>query len=440
MSARLKTLRQERGRHVESMRAILDKAKNENRELTAEETAEYDALEAKQDALREQVESAEASATKAKALEERDERTARLEADLAKTVTEPVRHEPGATTARAPRRGALHAAMTEYRKTGAFPAWFTGPTATQAYRDAYTEYLESGRPAAALQADSDVAGGYWVTPLQMAADLIKKLDDQVFVRQFATVRTVLNAQSLGIPTIESDPADADWTSEVATGNEDSTLSAGRRELHPHPLGKLIKVSNKLLRLDGAGAEAIVRDRLAYKFAIPQEKGFLTGTGAGQPLGVFTPSANGISTARDVATGSATDITADALFDAKYSIKGQYHGRLRWVLSREFVKRVRKLKDSTNQYLWVPGLSAGQQDRIVDAPFHMSEYVPNTFTTGKYVGVIGDFSFYWIADAVSIAIQRLVELYAATNQVGFIGRVECDGMPVLEEPFARLKTN
>ncbi len=36
------------------------------------------------------------------------------------------------------------------------------------------------------------------------------------------------------------------------------------------------------------------------------------------------------------------------------------------------------------------------------------------------------------------VQRLVELYAATNQVGLIGRMESDGMPVLEEAFARVK--
>jgi HK97 family phage major capsid protein len=36
------------------------------------------------------------------------------------------------------------------------------------------------------------------------------------------------------------------------------------------------------------------------------------------------------------------------------------------------------------------------------------------------------------------IQRLVELYAATNEVGFIGRRWVDGAPVLDEAFARLK--
>jgi HK97 family phage major capsid protein len=63
---------------------------------------------------------------------------------------------------------------------------------------------------------------------------------------------------------------------------------------------------------------------------------------------------------------------------------------------------------------------------------------NTFTTGQYVGIVGDFSFYWIAHALNVSVQRLVELHAATNQVGFIGRLESDGMATLDEAFARVK--
>jgi hypothetical protein len=38
------------------------------------------------------------------------------------------------------------------------------------------------------------------------------------------------------------------------------------------------------------------------------------------------------------------------------------------------------------------------------------------------------------------LQRLVELYAVSNQTGYIARAEIDGAPVLEEPFVRLITN
>jgi len=64
-------------------------------------------------------------------------------------------------------------------------------------------------------------------------------------------------------------------------------------------------------------------------------------------------------------------------------------------------------------------------------------VPNTFTTGLYVGLIGDLNFYWIADALDFTVQVVDQLYAATNQTGYFGRLESDGMPVLSEAFARV---
>ncbi len=119
----------------------------------------------------------------------------------------------------------------------------------------------------------------------------------------------------------------------------------------------------------------------------------------------------------------------------------------WLIGQERVKRearlqleewVRKLKDTQNQYLWQPGLAGGEPDRILDIPYVVSEFAPNTFTTGLYVLILGDISFYWIAEALDMEIQRLVELYAEANQVGFIGRAELDGMPTLAEAFIRGK--
>lgn len=126
----------------------------------------------------------------------------------------------------------------------------------------------------AMQADSDVAGGYLTTPQQFVNRLIKAIDDQVYIREWATKNTVTNAQSLGMPYLAADPADAGWTSEILIGSEDSTMSFGKRELNPKPLAKYIKVSNKLLRLN-PDVESLVIERLAYKFAITFEKACLT---------------------------------------------------------------------------------------------------------------------------------------------------------------------
>jgi HK97 family phage major capsid protein len=244
---------------------------------------------------------------------------------------------------------------------------------------------------------------------------------------------------MGVPTLDADPADADWTSELATGSLDTTMAFGKRELKPHPLAKQVKASNKLLRASAIGPEALVRDRLAYKFAVTEEKTFLTGSGNQQPLGLFTASADGVPTSRDVSTGNtATAITADGLIEAKYTLKAAYWPRARWIFSTTAVKNVRKLKDGNGQYLWAPGLAGGTPDTILDVPYSVSEYAPATFTTGLYVGLIGDLSKYWIVDALTLTVQRLVELYAATNQTGFIGRAEVDGAPVLAEAFVRVK--
>lgn len=84
------------------------------------------------------------------------------------------------------------------------------------------------------------------------------------------------------------------------------------------------------------------------------------------------------------------------------------------------------------------MASDAPDTILGRPFHESEYAPNTFTSGQVVGIIGDFSRYLIADALDMEIQVLDQLYVESNQTGYIARMETDGMPTLENAFARVK--
>lgn len=396
-------LLEKRANLIKQARELVDKAEKENRDFTAEEKQGYDKLFAEADELRQRAERLEAQA--------------KLEAELAQPVNEVV-HTRG-------NGGNVEAAKPDFEKR--FKAWITrnyGALNPEEYR--------------ALQADLDVSGGYLRPPEQFVNQLIKAVDDVAFIRQWATVFQVSQAASMGVPTLDADPADSNWTTELATGSEDSTMAFGKRELRPHPLAKRIKISKKLL-MSVPSAEGLVRDRLAYKFGITMEKAFLTGTGAGQPLGVFTASSDGISTSRDVSTGNtSTAITMDGLKEAKYTLKPAYWPRARWLFHRDGVKQIAKLKDDNGQYLWAESVRVGEPDRLLGLPAFMSEYAPNTFTTGLYVGLLGDFSNYWIADAQGMELQMLVELYAETNQVGLIGRMDSDGQPTLEEAFVRVK--
>lgn len=411
-----KELRAQRAKLIADARKLVDAASAEKRSLTPEEDAKFDAMMADADKH-------EADALRLEKLEAEE----RSLGDSQGRKTDP--NPPG---------------KTDPDQTEGEDNKPSDRRATPEYRSMFHQYLMHGFNGIgpveqrALQADLDVSGGYLVTPTQMASELIKFVDDAVYIRQMATVIPVTSAQSLGAPSLDTDVADADWTSEIKTGSEDSSMAFGKRELNPHPLAKRIKVSNKLLRM-AANSEDLVRQRLAYKFAIAEENAFLNGTGVNQPLGVFTASTLGISTGRDVSTGNtATEMTPDGLLNAIYSLKEQHQKAAEWMFHRDGIKQIRKMKDGNGQYLWSAGVAAGQPNMICDRPYRMSEYVPNTFTSGLYVGIIGNWKYYWIADALSFVIQRLIELYAESGQIGFIGRLEVDGMPVLEEAFARVK--
>ena len=128
---------------------------------------------------------------------------------------------------------------------------------------------------------------------------------------------------------------------------------------------------------------------------------------------------------------------DDLINLKYSLKAQYQARCEWIMHRDVVKVIAKLKDTTNQYIWRTGLANGEPDMLLDRPVNMSEYAPGTVTSGLYTAILGDFAQYYIVEEAGYSLQRLAELYAETNQTGFIARTHIDGMPVLEEAFARL---
>lgn len=306
---------------------------------------------------------------------------------------------------------------------------------------AFRSYLQNGNKTELrdLQKDVDSKGGYLSAPIQFMAELIKGIDNLTFMRQISRVLPPIGtAESLGAPQIDSDISDAEWTTELGTDGEDSDLTFARRELKPIPLAKKIKISKTLVRRSEMDAVAIVRDRMAYKFAVPMENGYMNGNGTTQPLGVFTADAAGIDTDRDVAEdNTATAFTMDGLINAQMHVKAQYRNMAVWVMHRDAIKLARKLKDNDEQYLWQPSTQLGIPDRLLNNAVWESEYAPNTFTTGKYVGIFGNFEFYWIIDALTLTIQVLEELYAETNQNGYIGRAESDGAPVTSEAFSRV---
>jgi len=292
---------------------------------------------------------------------------------------------------------------------------------------------------AALQQDNPTQAGYLVAPEKFVTELIKEMADKSFMRQKANVLPPLRgAQSLGYPTRTAGMSSFAWGTEIQAPTADSTLAFGKREFKPHPGTSEILISKTLIR-NVSNADALIRGEIAEEVNSSLEEAYMTGTGAGQPLGVFTASDDGIGTSRDVSTGNtATELKFDGLINCKMSVKEQYRRGAEWIMHRDAIKQIMKLKDSNGQYIWQPSVTQGAPDMLLSSPVNESEFAPNTFTTGLYLAVFGNLKNYWIVDSLAMEIQVLMELYARTNQADYLTRIETDGAPVVSAAFARAK--
>lgn len=440
---RLNNLRAEMLAAVEKAKAFDARAIAEKRAMTAEEQTSWDAAMADYDTKRAEFDGLNTTHEREKRAEEAERFLSTSQGRRAIDRGSDGRTPPGAPVGTTVDLRGIPGG--ERYLSGVDPSH---PRLSAEVRTAFNTYLMGGQRALtdaqyrALQADNPTEGGFLVAPMQFVSGLLKGVDDMTTIRNFATVTPLDQAESLGVVSLDTDLGDADWTTELATGTEDTALRFGRRELRPNPMAKLVKVSKKLMRQ--SNIDQIVLDRNTYKFGITQEKAHMTGSGSNQPLGIFTASAQGISTGADTTAASATVIAGDDLINVQFAMKSQYWTRSRWFMHRLVLKAIRQLKDTTSNYLWSPGLGPGGgltnglPPTILDRPYSISEYAPSTIATGQYVAVLCDPTYYWIADALNMEIQVLTELYAATNQTGFISRMESDGMPVLEEAFRRLK--
>jgi HK97 family phage major capsid protein len=434
----LEKLREERLKHIAAARTIMDRAKKENRDLTDSEQSEVDKAFAESDRCKAEIEKLEKN-------EARSRRLAESEADMERSAgrrTNPA--DPGRSQERPRDAEAREDYSFELRRRGdreARTIVFRPGTAehrrhTPDYREGFRAFLGCERRA--LQADLDTAGGYIVAPEQFVAELLMDIDDEVMIRGLSRTFTT-TAQSIGVPRRTAKMNSFNWGSELSAPTKDTSLKFGKRSLHPHHMTGEILVSRDLLRSAVMSVEAIVRAEIARDAGELEEEGFITGNGAGQPLGLFTASSDGISTSRDVATGNAaTAVTFDGLINAKFSLKAKYRKSAVWLFHRLTVGMIRKLKDGNGQYLWQPSTVAGEPDRILDVPVKDSEFIPNTYTSGQYVGIIGDMRNYWIVDSLDLGLQVLIEKYAEDNQVAYLARRKVDAAPTIEEAFARVK--
>lgn len=365
-------LRQKRAELWEKTKKFLDEAKREDGMLSADDAAQYEKMEADIVAMGKEI----------GILERREELEKQLNAPTSSAVlTDP---DGGADT-----------------KTG---------RASDEYKKAFWQTMQNKYSYAAqdaLQIGTDSEGGFLV-PDEFEQTLIDKLQEENIIRGLATIITSSNGDKK-IPVVASHGA-ANWTDEEGEYTE-SDDAFGMVTLGAHKLSTIIKVSEELLNDSAFNLENYISQEFVRRMAAAEEEAFINGNGTGKPTGLLTTGETGVTSA------SATAITADEIIDLYHSLRTPYRKNATFITNDSTIKAIRKLKDTNGQYLWQPGLQAGQPDTILNRPIKTSAYMPEIGKSNKIL-LFGDISYYWIADRQGRSFQRLNELFAKNGQVGF----------------------
>jgi HK97 family phage major capsid protein len=123
----------------------------------------------------------------------------------------------------------------------------------------------------------------------------------------------------------------------------------------------------------------------------------------------------------------TAIISDEVIDLIHSVDPAYRPNASFMMHDVVLAAIRKLKEqTTNAYIWQPGLQAGVPDRLLGYRYTVNQSMSSTFTTGQKLVLFGDLSKYLIRDVSTIRLVRLEERYADTDQIAFIAFMRTDG--------------
>jgi HK97 family phage major capsid protein len=278
---------------------------------------------------------------------------------------------------------------------------------------AFEHYARTGEVTKSLKAayteGTSSTGGYLV-PIQYSNDLVIQRRYLSILRAAgAKVIKVQGTNSFKVPTL-TDSTAAILTSEAGAFSE-VEATFGEVPFVPYKYTKLVKASDEVLNDSRIPLMDIIGPDATQAFAAAENTAFTTGTGSSQPQGVVTGASAGVT-----AAGVAA-ITADEVIDLYHSLADLYRMNAVWMMSDTALKLIRKLKDTTNQYLWSPGLAAGEPSTILGRPVYINNSMAVPATGVKSV-LFGDLSYFWIADFGGEEMKRLNELYAGTGQIGF----------------------
>jgi HK97 family phage major capsid protein len=401
MSEMVKGLRERRASVWEQAKKIADTASEANRNFSAEEQGQWDVLNEEINQLDVRIKSALDTEQRAK---DADEAFNRLHA------------KPGKQAGQRGQQGGDGDGADELR------AWMRGET-----RSRYFEVKPEGPidwrsvQSRALTVAAPTGGGDTV-PTSFYDRLVQNLiQTSAIMQSGATILNTAGGEVIQVPKTTAHSTAALVTEGSTIGESDPTF--GQVSLGAYKYGCLIQISRELLDDSGVDLEGYLAMQAGRALGNAFGAHAITGTGTGQPHGLVRDATLGVTGG----TGVGGAFSSDNLIDLFFSVIAPYRKSpaATWLMADSSIANARKLKDTTGQYIWQPGLQAGVPDTIMGKPVLTEPNVAAVATSGKSV-VFGDMSQYFVRLAGGIRFERSDDFAFDSDLVTFRALMRADG--------------
>lgn len=194
------------------------------------------------------------------------------------------------------------------------------------------------------------------------------------------------------------------------------------------IGCLAKVSKSLINRTDFDVASYVVKKVAEAIVEFLEGELIQGT-PGKMQGIA-------STTNTVTTATVGVVDTDDLIDLQMSVPQVYQSKAVWIMHKNTLKSLRKLKDADKNYILNKDLNNGFGWDLLGRPVYITESADEAETGNKAI-FYGDMSGVALKLAQNMQIQVLVEKFATQHAIGVVGYVEADSKVTDNQKIAAL---
>lgn len=267
-----------------------------------------------------------------------------------------------------------------------------------------------------------------IIPKTIASKIIDRVKDLSPLYRDATMYNVKG--TLSIPVVDSakDGITMAYADEFAglTGKSTAFKSV---DLTGYLAGTLTLISRSLINSTDIDLTNFVVNKMAMAVATFYDNELINGTSG---------KIEGLSKAEQIVTSAAaTAVTADELIKLKNTLKSAYQGGAYFVMAPDTFTAVQQLKDKNERYLLNDNIVDGFSGNILGKPVYTSDQMP-AMAGGKNAIIYINPSEALAVKSVEDSIEVLTEKYADQHAVGIIEWVEMDAKIQNQQAVAILK--